>query len=293
MNPKKLPPLSPLISFCLAARHQSFTKAAQELNLTHGAVSRAVKQLEDYFGLQLFQRRNRRIYLTEKGRFFAEKATELLEGLEVASEQMHTVETDSCLAVSCEPTLAMRWLMPRLSGFHKEASNTDIHLSTAGGPIDLAAQNLDIAIRRSDFQWPESYWVTSLGRERIGPVCHPDYWQSIQKEKSPVLLHTRTRPEAWMDWSSISEQYIDSSNERFFDHFYFSLQAAVAGLGMAIGPEPLVADDIRNGHLIAPYGFSETSVEYVVLSLRNPESSELVKTFSTWLKQELANISSQ
>lgn len=281
-----LPPLGPLSSFCAAARHESFTKAAQELNLTHGAVSRAVKQLEDHFGCQLFQRRNRRLYLTEKGRFFAEKATSLLTELAQISEQMRAPPAESCLAISCEPSLAMRWLMPRLSCYNQQ-HNTDIQLATAGGPVNLAAQNLDIAIRRSDFIWPEDYWVTSLGRESTGPVCHPAYWDQLG-EKPATLLHSRTRPAAWADWQEISGQQITVVTEHYFDHFYFSLQAAVAGLGIAIGPQPLVADDIRQGHLIAPYGFTETSAEYVALTLRNPQRDQRLSEFISWLSSELS-----
>lgn len=291
MSSKKLPPLGPLPSFCAAAKHQSFTKAAQELNLTHGAVSRAVLQLEQYFDQPLFYRRNRRVYLTEKGAFFAEKASELLADLATVTEQMKVSETGNSLSISCEPSLAMRWLMPRLGSFYEQFPGTDIQLSTAGGPVDLASQQLDLAIRRSDFQWPADYWVTSLGRERIGPVCHLSYWQKLSGDK-PVFLHTRTRPQAWSDWQSCSGKVISSSSEQYFDHFYFSLQAAVAGLGMAIGPEPLVADDLQREHLIAPFGFVETEVDYVVLSLMNPERNELLNAFLTWLQTELSMFSS-
>lgn len=287
MNTKNLPPLGPLISFCAAAKHQSFTKAAQELNLTHGAISRAVKQLEDYFSLPLFHRRNRRIYLTDKGRYFANIATTLLSELESASEQMRTAETARSLSISCEPSLAMRWLMPRLGSFYENHPGVDVHLSTAGGPVDIAAQNLDLAIRRSDFQWPKDYWVTPLGTEQTGPVCHPEYWAK-KKQQPAVLLHTRTRPQAWTDWETLSGKPIEASTERYFDHFYFSLQSAVAGLGIAIGPKPMVADDIDRGHLIAPFGFTETDIRYVVLSLKNPERDALLNAFITWLKKELA-----
>jgi DNA-binding transcriptional LysR family regulator len=287
MANKNLPPLGPLVSFCAAAKHQSFTKAAQELNLTHGAVSRAVQQLEQYFDQPLFYRRNRRVYLTEQGRIFAEKATATLSDLEIASEKMRARQTDNCLSVSCEPSLAMRWLMPRLGAFYQAHPGVEVHLSTAGGPVDLAAQNLDLAIRRSDFQWPTDYWVTPLTREKIGPVCHPNYLPKLEKSTA-VLLHTRTRPKAWANWEDMTENTIQTSSERFFDHFYFSLQAAVAGLGVAMGPEPLVTDDINMGHLIAPFGFSDTAIDYVVLSLKNPEQNNLLESFIFWLNKELS-----
>ncbi|WP_261841761.1 LysR substrate-binding domain-containing protein [Aliamphritea ceti] len=287
MKLNNLPPLGPLKSFCAAAKHQSFTKAAQELNLTHGAISRAVQQLEQHFGQTLFLRRNRRIYLTESGRFFADKVTAMLKQLEIASEHMRARETETCISVSCEPSLAMRWLMPRLSHFYAQVPGVEVHLSTAGGPVDLAAQNIDLAIRRSDFQWPADYWVTPLTKERIGPVCHPGYLDKLNQQTA-VLLHTRTRPAAWADWQTLSDQEITFTGEQYFDHFYFSLQAAVAGLGIAIGPESLVTDDLNMGHLVAPFGFITTDTDYVALTLKNPQRTELLNSFISWLEQELS-----
>ena len=287
MKINNLPPLGPLKSFCAAAKHQSFTKAAQELNLTHGAVSRAVQQLEQHFGQALFLRRNRRIYLTENGRYFAEKVTSMLEELEEASEQIRSQKTEACISVSCEPSLAMRWLMPRLSKFYEQIPGVEVHLSTAGGPVDLAAQNIDLAIRRSDFQWPADYWVTPLTKERIGPVCHPRYLSKLNQQTA-VILHTRTRPSAWSDWQTLSDLKIEFAAEQYFDHFYFSLQAAVAGLGIAIGPESLVADDLNMNHLVAPFGFITTATDYVALSLKNPQHTELLNNFIDWLGKELS-----
>ncbi len=282
-----LPPLGPLVSFCTAARHESFTKAAHELNLTHGAVSRAVKQLEDYFGHQLFHRRNRRLFLTKKGRFFADRVEFILNELENTCEQVRSIDTRRRLSVSCEPSLAIRWLMPRLDKFHQEYPEIEIHLSTEGGPIDLSAKGVHLAIRRSDFIWPDYYQSTPLVKEKIGPVCSPGYWKK-KDGKQLKLLHTRTRPEAWTDWKQINGSQPQRLSEQFFDHFYFSLQAAVAGLGIAIGPEPLVIDDLNQGLLIAPYGFIQTSTDYVALTLQNPANENDLNNFISWLNKGLS-----
>jgi len=282
---RNLPPLNPLVSFCSAAKHQSFTKAAQELNLTHGAISRAVKLIEEHFGYQLFERRNRRIYLNEKGQYFALKAEKILLDLEKVCEEMHQQSTLKKFSISCEPSLAMRWLMPRINTVHKIIPNIDIQLSTAGGPIDLASHKIDLAIRRSDFKWPEEYWVTHLGNEWIGPVCRPNYLDTTNDEL-PVSLHTRTRPSAWADWEVLKHEKLQFSSEKYFDHFFFSLQASIAGLGIAIGPHYLVADDISEGLLEAPFGFVETEIEYVALSLRNSKADEKLKSFLSWIHIE-------
>ncbi|QGY41844.1 LysR family transcriptional regulator [Pseudodesulfovibrio cashew] len=284
---KSLPPLKPLISFRSAARNKSFTKAAHELNLTQGAISRAVKQLEEFFGFELFERRNRGLFLTGKGKQLAEGVEEALVRLERVSEAIRLPETKRRLSVSCEPSLAMRWLMPKLETFLASNPHTDIHLSTGGGPIDLSAEGVHLAIRRSDFAWPPHYHCTPLGRERIGPVCSPEYWAQ-HKNGPKQRLHTRTRPEAWSDWDSVSTIRIDFNSEKYFDHFYFSLQAATTGFGMAIGPEPMVRDDIKQGLLVAPYGFETTRIEYVTLSLDRPGTDNDMNAFINWLKAELS-----
>ncbi|MGE4505174.1 MAG: LysR family transcriptional regulator [Desulfovibrionaceae bacterium] len=323
---RALPPLNPLASFLAAARHGSFTRAAQELNVTHGAVSRAVRQLEDHFGVELFERRNRGIHLTPRGRDFAGRVEGVFAELEEACERLAAGEAGRRLSVSCEPTLAMRWLMPRLEEFHRAVPGVDVLLSTAGGPIDLSEQGVDLAVRRSDFSWPGHYWHLSLGRERIGPVCSPGYWREINGGKGPGkdtgkggeggecvgeclggrhagpvrLLHTRTRPGAWADWRALqkggpgSERESgpgsgpEGTSERFHDHFYFSLQAAQAGLGMAMGPEPLVRDALEQGMLVAPYGFAATQAEYVVISRKKPRPGGDGEAFVAWLRERLA-----
>lgn len=289
---KRLPPLNALVSFCSAAKHQSFTKAAQELNLTHGAVSRAVKQLEHHFAMDLFERRNRRVYLNEQGLFFFEKVQKILSDIQIAAEDLKQFNQYRKVLISCEPSLAMRWLMPRLTTLQEVLGDTDVQILTAGGPVDLVAHSIDIAIRRADFKWPKEYWVTPLTPEWIGPVCNPSYL-----EKTPahewVALHTRTRPQAWSDWTStwsdwtsISSNEQKSSTDQYFDHFYFSLQAAVAGMGVAIAPSQLVYDDLAQGALVAPFGFEKTDTEYVALTLNNPKSDEVLNDCLSWLMQE-------
>lgn len=281
-----LPPLSPLPSFWAAARHSSFSKAAQELNVTHGAVSRAVRQLEDFFGFDLFERRNRGVHLTEKGKRFARRIDTLFSDLESACEELRSAGPGK-LSVSCEPTLAMRWLMPRLDGFHRVLPDVEVLLSTAGGPIDLSEKGVHLAIRRSDFAWPARYWHVPLGKEAIGPVCSPAYWE--ENRKAPKrLLHTRTRPEAWADWRHHAGDVIETAEERFFDHFFFSLQAAAAGLGMAVGPFSMVQDAVEQGLLVAPFGFTVTDVDYVVICRTEPEPDGPARAFIHWLRETLA-----
>ncbi len=277
-----------LVGFEAAGRLESITLAARELNLTHGAVSRSVQQLEQFFGFPLFERRNRRIFLTRKGRLLSGRLTDLLQQLGAVVDTVRQEGEDEVLVLSCEPTLSMRWLMPRLAEIDRDVRDTTVQLRTAGGGIDLAKQGVDLAIRRSDFQWPEHYHATPLVREMVGPVCHPDYWARVKGDMGQVtLLHTKTRPDAWRDWSRNAQPLQHNGRERVFDHFYFSLQAAVAGLGIAIGPSLMVQEDIDAGHLIAPFGFDYSGCDYVALSLRPLDGRGKLAELVEWLKTHI------
>ncbi len=288
---RRLPPLSALPAFEAAARHQSFSRAAQELHLTHGAISRAVAQIEERIGVDLFVRRNRRVYLTTAGQRLFKAATETLNTLNQTVEEIHRHDKASpFLTVSCEPSLAMRWLMPRLGGFHEKYPDLNVDLRMAGGPIDLLSENCDIAIRRTDFGIPEDYHVTLLCEELAGPVCTQDYWEKYSEEDlfNANWLHSRTRPNAWNDWINTSDLEKESpKNEQHFDHFFYALQAAQDKLGVAIGSTPLVSDDLEKQRLIAPLGMEKTGYSYAALTLNNPQQDPRIKAFCDWLREQV------
>jgi DNA-binding transcriptional LysR family regulator len=282
-------PLASLPAFEAAARHQSFSRAAEELNLTHGAISRAVAQIEDRLGVDLFVRRNRRVYLTRAGERLLHTSARVLRDLDRAVEDIHRHDVHSpILSVSCEPSLAMRWLMPRLGRFREQNPDLNIEMHMAGGPIDLLAAGHDIAIRRRDFGLPDDYYITPLWAELAGPVCDPDCWQNILAcdLTNARWLHSRTRPDAWDIWKKASGFTGRPASEQYFDHFFFSLQAAVNRLGTAIGSLPLVIDDLAAGHLCAPMGMAPTGVEYVMLTLDDPKKDGRMTRFAQWLAAE-------
>ena len=175
--------------------------------------------------------------------------------------------------LSCEPTLLMRWLIPRWPAFQARHPGIDVHLVAGGGPFSFAS-GIDLAIRRDDFPWPEGYHAESLFAEKVGPVCRPDKvatWFSTKKASAALKtgaprLHSRTRPGAWSEWAVAAGQPVQDAAGQTFEHFYFSLQAAVAGLGVAIGPWHLVRDDLDSGVLTAPLGFVEDGSRYCLLS---------------------------
>ena len=290
--------LNALPVFEAAAHYESFSKAAQSLNMTHGAVSRAVAGLEERLGTPLFYRRNRRVVLTHAGELLFKATQKSLDTLDDAVEKIHRQSTTSPIfVVSCEPTLAMRWLLPKLGAFYRLHPEISMDVRMAGGPIDLLAEGCDVAIRRSDFGVPDDYRITPFVEELAGPVCTDAYAQSIvQNWNKGVRFHSRTRPGAWRDWIALQgddaekDQEIADSHEhyavredRYFDHFFYSLQAAQSGLGMAIGSYPVIDTDLEQGLLVAPWGMEPTGYCYQVLSLDKPTPDPRVMQLENWL----------
>ncbi|WP_440657862.1 LysR substrate-binding domain-containing protein [Ensifer adhaerens] len=275
MSATRLPPLAALRCFEAAARLESFSRAADALHLTHGAISRAVRLIEDELGVALFERRSRRVFLTEAGRKLAAAVREGFGLVESAVREIRDVARTPALVVSCEPTLLMRWLIPRLPDFQARHPEVSIHLVAGGGPVSLG-RGIDLAIRRDDFPRSGGTHAVPLFPERIGPVCRTDKIALFFNEaeagslpqwrKDAIPLHTRTRPNAWETWAKTADRAAPEQRGQVFEHFYISLQAAIAGIGVAIGPWQLVRDDIDNGILAAPCGFIEDGTAYHLLS---------------------------
>ncbi len=293
-KPSRLPSLHALRCFETAARLENFSRAAAELHLTHGAVSRAVRLLEEELGIPLFERRSQRVFLTDAGRTLARAVGHGLDLMRQAvSELRASARQDRRWVLSCEPTLLMRWLIPRWPDFKARHPGIDMHLVAGGGPFSFES-GIDLAIRRDDFPWPEAYHAEALFREKTGPVCRPDQvatWFTTNRT-APALkaggprLHTRTRPGAWPEWARAAGQSLRTApGQQTFEHFYFSLQAAVAGLGVAIGPWHLVRDDISSGVLAAPLGFVEDGSSYCLLSPQPAQAASLQADLLQWLRR--------
>lgn len=277
--------------FNIAAQSSSFTDAAKHLCITHGAVSKQIKVLEDYLSQPLFYKSGRQVKLTHEGQLlkgFTEQAFTILEDGVITLQQREKPHIE----VSCEPTLTMRWLMPRLSEFYRLQPHSDVRLSTAGGPVKLSPTGITMAIRRDDFICHQHYHRTPLVEEWVGPVFSPDYWKSLEAgEQELTLLHSNTRPEAWRHWAKTSGNAAHLSHgSRTFDHFYFCLQATADGLGSAIASYPMVKDDIERGVLIAPYGFIPSGHQYVLITEQEiKETNTVMHHFCTWISASLSD----
>lgn len=273
----RLPPLAALRCFEAAARLESFSRAADALHLTHGAVSRAVRLIEDDLGVALFERRSRRVFLTDQGRGLSHAVREGLGLIGRAAQDIRDSGKAGPVTLSCEPTLLMRWLIPRLPSFHAAHPGIAIHLVAAGGPVRLGA-GIDLAIRRSDFALPPDIQADLLFQERVGPICRADLIDrffdrgsgTAELRPNATLLHSKSRPEAWATYFEHGGTERPAGPSQVFEHFYLSLQAASAGIGVAIGSWRMVRDEIAGGLLAAPAGFVGDGSRYVLLSPVEP-----------------------
>ena len=254
---RRLPPLSSLRAFEAAARRGSFTAGAEELLVTHGAISRQIASLEEWLGTALFDRIGRRVHLTAAGRDYLEAMTRAFDGMAEATRRLTEANTVRSLTVNALPTFSMRWLLPRLAGFQQRHSGVALRLVTSDRPLDEVRESFDVAIRRGPDTWPGCEGAPFLAEWEV-PVMSPGL-----AARQPVgraadlaghtLLHADTRPGAWQRWLSAAGQsgLAVAGNQRF-DHFYLALQAAADGLGVALGPFPILADELASGRLVAP-----------------------------------------
>ena len=285
---QRLPPLNTLRVFEAAARHLSFVRAADELHVTHGAVSRQVSQLEASLGVALFERRNRAVFLTRQGNTLLAACQDILNRLKEAVQDITEPAATLPLVLSCEPTLAIRWLVPRLPEFRALHPELDIHLLTAGGPVDFERSHIDLALRRNDFNWGPQCFAETVAPELVGPVCAPMMLTPAFEQSPQHLLHARSRPAAWQQWRAAAGRDLPSNSADFFEHFYLSLQAAGCGLGVAIGSAYMVDSELKDGRLVAPFGFVPDGSQYVLLSPIPFAQDPRRVAFLDWFRQAMA-----
>jgi DNA-binding transcriptional LysR family regulator len=289
---RRLPPLKALPAFEISAARSSFSAAAAELHLTHGAVSRQIKALEDYLGAPLFRRLNRRIELTAAGTALLPDVRRAMDLLEKSASQVSGEAKTGPLVVSCLATFMMRWLIPKLYAFGAANPGIELRLSASHAPVKFAADGIDVAIRLGTPPWPRSVAAHPLMPDRIGPVLSPGLLGGAQIKRPADLvrltrLHTQTRPLAWSDWLRIAGGAgIDGAAGPRFEHTYFLLEAAASGLGVAIGSYPLVRHEIESGRLVAPLGFLPSGNSYCLLHAKTPPNPAKIAAFRAWIVAE-------
>ena len=275
-----------LRAFHATARLGSVRSAADELALTHGAVSRRITKLSEDLGFKLFQKSGRGLRLTiagetlnlTLGRFFAELATTIDRLRETSPRQ-------NALVLSCEPSVAMRWLIPRLAGFQGAHPEIALHLAVGGGAVEFRRERIDLAIRRLDFALPEAWHVQRLFAERMGPIMSPLLAEAFAAGDY-IALGSKTRPDAWARWLSAHPSAHRPTEIRYYDHHFLIVEAASAGLGVALSPLVLATDEVDRGRVIAPAGFDPDGSHYGLIWADKDELGASSRSLAEWLLGE-------
>lgn len=285
-----LPSLTALRTFEAVARSMSFTDAAAELNVTQSAASRQVRALEQYIGLPVFARGKRGLVLTEEGRAYAGAVKAALDAVELATLQVMANERGGgVLTVGTLPTFAIRWLIPRLRSFAAAHPRITVNLVSGDGPVATGA-NEDVALRFGDGNWPD-HEAYRLGlSEVMVVVCSPETAAHVtepQDLRGHVLLRHFTRPGAWPQWLAAVGLADLDPNGPSFEHFFMVIQAAVAGLGVALLPRFLIEDELRSGALVMPLAASTIyDGGYYLICPRGRAELPKIRAFRDWLLAE-------
>lgn len=297
---RNLPSLNALHAFEAAARLQSVSRAAEELHVTHGAVSRQVRSLEEQLGVELLARDGRGVKLTDAGLRLRDACGDAFGRLQETCTTLRRQAGDAPFVLGCPGSLLARWFIPRLDRLNRELPDLRLQLSASEGELDPRRAGLDATLWFAEPPWPADMQVFELAAERIGPVLspnHPGCRRLLDGGPRALLgeplLHTTSRPQAWPQWAR--SQGLEPAGLSFgqgFEHLYYLLEAAMAGLGVAIAPQQLVADDLAAGRLLAPWGFVETRAR---LALWAPARTQDRRTeaLAEWLRAQLPGASGE
>jgi LysR family glycine cleavage system transcriptional activator len=286
-----LPSLTGLRAFEAAARHMSFTLAAAELNVTQTAISHQIRRLEEQLGLRLFIRRNRSLLLTREAADYLPQIRSAFEDLRKATENLRRSEQSGLLTVSTTASLATKWLVSRVSAFQDAHPAIEVRIATSAHLVDFAREQVDLAVRYGRGTWPglRAHWLMA---EHIFPVCSPALLTGANPLSRPedlanhTLLHTMVSREDWQLWLTASDLPVSIAMRRglTFDQGFMAVQAAVEGLGVALGRTHLVEDDIAAGRLVAPFDMLlPANAGYYVVCPEATADTPKIALFRDWL----------
>lgn len=283
-----LPSLRALRYFHQAALHQSFSLAAQSLNVTHSAVSHQIKQLEEWLGKPLFLRANGRVHLTSDGERLKVCCMQTFREIEVTCEKIRARNLHS-LTISCAPSFLAQWLIPRISRFTERHAEIALTFQTHVDIERVRNEYTDILIVSHEASLQEDIAATLITVDYIGPVCSPLFANHFNYEtdfSTLPLLHADTKLHAWAEWAKKTGARGDFWAGRHFDNLTLAIQAARNGLGIIMTPQILVKKEIRDGSLIAPLGFAEVDrATWMMVKASRKEETE-IDLFRRWLLEE-------
>ena len=257
----RLPSLNGLRAFEAAARHLSFTLAASELNVTQTAISHQIRRLEEELGIRLFIRQNRALALTPEARDYLPKVRAAFNDLRLATDRLLRRDDDKVLTLSTLASLAAKWLLPRLTDFQEQHPGIDVRITTSTSLVDFQRDDVDAAIRYGRGQWPglRADWLMA---DELFPVCSPSLLRGDKPLQRPEdlrnhpLLHTsNANSDDWRLWLTAAGLPADIAKQPgiTFDMIFMTIQAAIDGIGVAMGRTSYVQDDIAKGRLVVPF----------------------------------------
>jgi LysR family glycine cleavage system transcriptional activator len=282
-------PLNALRAFETTVRLGSMSAAAKDLGVTHGAVSRHIRVLEDQFRVPLLRRLAKSVEPSPAGARLATSLSEAFGLMQLGVARL----APGPLILSCSATIMMHWLIPRLGRFKEDNPAVEIRLNLNFGEVDFVRDEISLAIRSSMIRPPQDVVIRPLLREDIGPICHPDYaarlgLQAPEDLARARILGTATRPAAWSEWlSAIGRSDLTLNSHEHFEHFYLLIQAAASGLGVGLAPRFLVDDEIRRGHVLAPFGFVTGPHELSLWIAPYLRTRGDVRRLADWIQSEM------
>ena len=291
MASSELPPLNALRTFLVAARHLSFSRAAIELSVTHGAVSRQVRSLEAFLGVALFERQIRKVSLTAEGQQLYAETRPALEQIGTAARALMARAPARTVRINARPSFTVRWLIPRLPNFvaHHPGIEPQLHTSTL--PPEKAPEAFDVAIRRGVVGWPAACKVEPFLEDELILVAAPALLQArpvtdAGSLAAHVLLSCRTRKQDWDEWKmQVGQPRLRPARRLQFDHQHFVLQAAVDGLGVALTPRSLLGTDVAAGRLVCPLPGLTLPLQPIYYGRAAAPSRE-TQLFADWLDSQ-------
>src|SRR5215472_10026916 len=288
----RLPSLNGLRAFEAAARHLSFTQAASELNVTQTAISHQIRRLEEELGIRLFVRKNRALALTPQARDYLPGVRAAFNDLRLATDRLLRKEDDHVLTVSTLASLAAKWLLPRLSAFQEAHPGIDVRITTSTALVDFKDGGVDAAIRYGRGNWPglRAEWLMA---DEGFPVCSPALLAGKRPLRTPedlrdhVLLHTsNANYDDWRLWLTAAGLPSDISKQPgiTFDLILMTVQAAIDGIGVAMGRTSYVKDDVAKGRLVIPFKITlPADAGFYIVSPEGVPDPPKLRAFRQWL----------
>ncbi|AMA59905.1 LysR substrate-binding domain-containing protein [Bradyrhizobium sp. CCGE-LA001] len=287
---RKLPILKSLHLFEAVSEFSSFSKAAEHLNITTGAVSYQMRLLEDWFGRRLFLRRNSGVRLTSDGEQLKRSCASAFTMLEKGCYALRRRDAGQSVVVGCSPTFLAHSLLPRIGAFRQLHSDIDFVFKTDSDLDSLSVGAVDVLFISGLFKRPLPFREVHVSNETIGPVCAPVALEAIKSPENIIsipLLRESAKPDAWNEWAEAAAICLRGSRHVVFDTFFLALEAAKSGLGAAITSQILVKNNIEKGELVAPFGFVPIDRSIHMFINEHARNVTAVKEFRSWVLSEI------